>query len=128
MTPLKILLVEDCNVAQKIGRYILEDMGIQVSSAYNGALALKLSCEYRYDLILMDVGLGDIPGSKATKRIRKSSLNRSTPIVALTAHQDQEMRDHCFDCGMDGYIVKPLTKEIFQETLQLLIRDGKLKR
>lgn len=126
MSQLNILLVEDCKVAQKMGRYILESMDHQVSSALSGAIAIELSSDNHYDLILMDVGLGDMSGCQATQMIRESGLNRTTPIVALTAHQDQEMREQCLSSGMDDYIVKPITEEILQEMLQALIKGEKI--
>lgn len=108
---IKVLLVEDTPLAQMIEKAQMIQQDCEVDIAIDGETALEKAMENPYDLILMDIGLGDGPdGFEVTSQIKKLSLiNKSTPIVALTAHGEREYMDKASDVGIDHYFNKPFT-------------------
>jgi len=113
----RILLVEDNLLAQKTAKINLESWGNLVDVASNGREGLLQAQENKYDLIYMDVGLPDLSGPYITRVIRTQvdNPNRNTPIVALTAHVDDEVKAACVGSGMNDVIAKPLMKPIADE-------------
>jgi len=113
----RILLVEDNLLAQKTAQVNLESWGNRVDVASNGQEGLRLSQENTYDLIYMDVGLPDLSGPYVTRVIRTQTdnPNHTTPIIALTAHVDEEVRAACVGSGMNDVLAKPLMKPMTEE-------------
>ena len=123
--PLKILLVEDNPINQKVASRVLEKAGHTVTVACNGVEALTHVSDSRFDLVLMDVMMPEMDGLSATAAIRQSELGteRHVPIVALTANAMHGDREKCFEAGMDGYVSKPIQPPIlFEEIAQTLKR------
>lgn len=110
---MKILVVEDVPIAQKMIKAMLATMGHEIDVASDGAESVKKFKENSYAFIFMDIGLPDFDGCEATRRIRKIEEKTQThvPIVALTAHLASEARDGALESGMDDFLNKPLTKE-----------------
>ncbi len=108
---LRILLVEDNAVNQKVAVRLLEKSGNSVIVAGNGREALEvLESGQRFDLVFMDVQMPEMDGFQATKaiRIRERGTGVHLPIVAMTAHAVKGDRERCLDSGMDDYISKPI--------------------
>lgn len=106
-----VLVVEDNPIAQMAAKCILSAMACHVDIASNGNDALILCETHRYDLIFMDIGLGDgIDGYEVTHHIRKHQEIIHTPIIALTAHAADENKQRCIEAGMDAVLTKPLTQ------------------
>lgn len=107
-----ILLVEDNYIAQKVAQTILSTMHCQVDIANNGTEALMHCRQKKYDLIFMDIGLGDgMDGYEVTRHIRSKEQDTThTPIIALTAHGADESKQRCIESGMDAVLTKPLTQ------------------
>ncbi len=110
--PLRVLLVEDNALNQKVAIAMLKQRGHQVQVASNGHRALAaLEAEPEgYDLVLMDLQMPGLDGLAATEAIREQerSSGRHIPIVALTAHAIAGDKERCLAAGMDGYLSKPL--------------------
>ena len=107
----KILLVEDNVINQKVALKMLEKMGCTTDAALNGKEAIKLLEKNDYSLVLMDVQMPEMDGFEATKIIRsnKSSVkNHKIPIIAMTAHAMKGDRERCMNIGMDDYVPKPI--------------------
>jgi signal transduction histidine kinase len=113
----RILLVEDEPINQEVSRGLLEDVGLDVDLAEDGAIALELARQNRYALILMDMQMPNLNGVDATKAIRADSLNTTTPILAMTANAFDEDRQVCLDVGMNDHIGKPVDPQRLFETL-----------
>jgi two-component system sensor histidine kinase/response regulator len=113
----RILLVEDEPISQEVSRELLEDTGLAVDVAESGLQAVELARRNLYDLILMDMQMPDMNGVDATRAIRTESLNRNTPILALTANAFEEDREICFDAGMNDHIAKPILPDTLYEAL-----------
>jgi len=107
--PLRILLVEDYVVNQKVATRILERMGYRPDIAGNGIEAIESIHRQPYDVVLMDVQMPQMDGLDATRFIRKNfPADRQPRIIAMTANAMQGDREECLASGMDDYISKPI--------------------
>ena len=118
-----ILLVEDNGLNSEIAMEILNEYGFLVDTAENGAEAVekvKDSTPGNYDLVLMDVQMPVMNGYEATKQIR--ALDDPTlagiTILAMTANAFDEDKKNAMECGMDGFLSKPIVIEELIRTLQ----------
>jgi PAS domain S-box-containing protein len=101
----KVLLVEDNEVLQKLGRAILEHMGCKVEIAVNGQNALELFEKDTFSIIFMDIQMPVMDGITATRLIRK--VNTDVPIIGLTANVSKEEIERYLAEGMNAFIGKP---------------------
>ncbi|MCY2950484.1 MAG: response regulator [Planctomycetota bacterium] len=116
LSGLRILLVEDSLVNQRLAVALLEGQEHQVTVAKNGREALAVVETQQFDLVLMDVQMPEMDGLEATAAIRagERGTGRHLPIIAMTAHALQGDRERCLEAGMDEYIAKPIrAKELF---------------
>lgn len=126
---LNLLLAEDNVVNQKLAIHLLEKLGHSVTVANNGIEALQHCQAGQFDAILMDVDMPEMNGYEATQRIREKEQASGThiPIVAITAHAMQGVREECLSRGMDGYLSKPIDTEALCRELdgvaQSIMRD-----
>ena len=110
--PLRILLVEDNVVNQKLALRLLSDMGYTADLAANGIEAVDAVERQQYDLVLMDVQMPEMDGLEATRRIADQiPIERRPWIVAMTANAMDGDREACLEAGMKGYISKPIRVE-----------------
>ena len=119
---LHILVVDDNEMNRLVASTVLENHGIIVSEAVNGADAIRKLEKESYDLVLMDLQMPVMDGLEASLKIRKD-LGLSVPIVALTASALNEESHRCLDAGMNDFIIKPFKEE---EMVQVLIRNIRL--
>ncbi len=123
----RLLLAEDELIAQEVSRGLLEDVGLTVDIAEDGKQALDLARQHRYALILMDMQMPVMNGVDATRAIRADSLNRTTPILAMTANAFDEDRDACLAAGMNEHISKPVDPDkLYERLLEWLAKSGHL--
>jgi two-component system, sensor histidine kinase and response regulator len=117
LQPLRVLLVEDNLINQKVASRMLEKNGHNVSTANNGREALHMLGKQEFDAVLMDVQMPEMDGLATTAAIRASEQGtaRHLPIVAFTAHALTGDRERCLAAGMDAYLSKPV-----QNAAQLL--------
>ncbi|MBL8237160.1 MAG: response regulator [Bryobacterales bacterium] len=105
---LKVLLVEDNAISQRLAQRLLEKQGHSVTVASNGAQGVSAFRDGEFDLVLMDVQMPELDGLSATRFIRELEEGRRTPIVMLTANAMKGDKERCLDAGADGYLTKPL--------------------
>jgi signal transduction histidine kinase/DNA-binding response OmpR family regulator len=107
--PLRILLVEDNAVNQKLALRLLEKMGYRADVAGNGLEAIEAVERQSYDVILMDVQMPEMDGLEATRQIvARWSANERPSIIAMTANAMQGDRELTIEAGMDDYVAKPV--------------------
>jgi CheY-like chemotaxis protein len=108
---LSILLAEDNVVNQRLISRMLEKMGHTVMVANDGAAALFMLSQQDFDLVAIDMQMPVMDGLEATRKIRLNELGsaRHMPIVAITANAFDDDRRKCFEAGMGGYVVKPVS-------------------
>jgi CheY-like chemotaxis protein len=111
----RILVAEDVETNQKFIKALLTRMGMEVTIASDGNVALQKALTQQFDLILMDMQLPHMNGYEATKALRKEGI--ATPIVALTAYAMTEDRGKCLKAGCDDYLSKPVDQEKLQRIL-----------
>jgi CheY-like chemotaxis protein len=118
-----ILVVEDNFIAQTVAKSLLSSMNCRVDVASTGVDAITLCQKNHYDLILMDIGLGEgMDGYEVTHYIRsKMDTTRHIPIIALTAHGGDESKQRCIEAGMDAVLTKPLTQALAIDILKTFI-------
>jgi signal transduction histidine kinase/ActR/RegA family two-component response regulator len=107
---LRVLLVEDNAVSQRLAERLLGKQGHQVVTAANGLQGVSAFREQDYDLVLMDVQMPELDGLAATQAIRalERGTGRRTPVLMLTANAMKGDREKCLEAGADGYLTKPL--------------------
>jgi signal transduction histidine kinase/DNA-binding response OmpR family regulator len=106
---LRILLAEDNPVALEAISHLLRDVGCDVDVATDGNAAIRAARETRYDAIFMDFQMPGLDGCQATRKIRHDDGDAHlTPIIALTAHAPEKIREHCARAGMVDYLIKPV--------------------
>ena len=114
---MRILMVEDNAINQKVANKMLKRLGYRADLAANGLEALEALKLRHYDLILMDVQMPDMDGLEATKRIRAMPINQPY-IIAMTAHALKGDRETCMAAGMNDYISKPVKLEELKAALE----------
>ena len=116
--PLRILLVEDNVINQKVGRKMLGQLGYAISLANNGREAVEAVAAAAYDLVLMDIQMPEMDGLEATRLIRERLGVRAPFLVALTAEALEGDRERFLASGFDAYLSKPLQAAALQELLR----------
>ena len=121
-TPMyKILVVEDNpDIVANIYAFF-EPKGFELDNAHNGISGLTLAANNRYDVILLDVMLPGMDGTKLCKKLRED-LHNKTPVLMLTARDTVLDKVAGFDSGADDYLVKPFSLVELEARIKALIR------
>jgi PAS domain S-box-containing protein len=110
--PLRILLVEDNEINQELGKAVLETVGHVVDIASDGSVAVTMVQSAPYDIVLMDVQMPVMDGIAATGLIRAlDHAARNVPIIAMTANVLPQQIESFRRAGMDAHIGKPFKRE-----------------
>lgn len=124
---MKILLVEDNLLNQKVVTFNLRKFNYQVTAVTNGRDAINTLENNEFDLILMDLMLPGMNGYEITEAVRKMEQEREVehpiPIVAITANTLDNDREKCFEVGMNEYLSKPFTAEQLVEKVRMFIAE-----
>lgn len=117
---IKVLVVEDTLINQKVAKMMLEKAGAVVEIVENGQLAVSIYQEKRFDVIFMDCQMPVMDGFEATRQIREIEKQTGgfTPIIALTANVVKEEKDKCFAAGMNDFVSKPVSLQILKQKLE----------
>lgn len=116
--PLKILLVEDNKMNQRVAIILLKKMGHQIEIANDGQEALDWLSARRADVVLMDLQMPVMDGLEATRRIRADLPEDQQPvIIAMTAATQTEDERNCREAGMNGFLPKPIRANLLAKTL-----------
>jgi CheY-like chemotaxis protein len=126
--PKNILLAEDNYPNQRVTKYLLEKLGLEVHCVSSGRDAVTVASRNQFDLILMDVRMPVIDGLRATAEIREIEIQqergRRTPIIALTASAMPGDRERCIDAGMDDYLSLPFTQNDLVNKIKTWLAPG----
>ncbi|OIO75262.1 MAG: hypothetical protein AUJ57_00455 [Zetaproteobacteria bacterium CG1_02_53_45] len=115
---IRLLLVEDNTINQKVAMEILGEINASVDIANNGLEALDYIGHHSYDAVLMDVQMPEMGGLEATGIVRNKFGMKSLPIIAMTASAMSGDREACVAAGMNDYISKPVDAELLFAILQ----------
>ena len=117
----KILIIEDNpDIVANIYAFF-EAKGFELDNAHNGLSGLALAANNRYDVILLDVMLPGMDGTKLCKTLREE-LHDKTPVLMLTARDTILDKVAGFDSGADDYLIKPFSLVELEARIKALIR------
>ena len=116
---MRILVVDDEKLLVKGMKFNLENEGYEVDCAYDGAAAVELARNGRFDLIILDVMMPELDGLEACMRIREFS---NVPIIMLTARSEDSDKLMGFACGADDYVTKPFNILELKARIRALLR------
>ncbi len=117
----KILLVDDDDINLFVADKVLSKANFSVTKANSGLKAIELAENEKFDAILMDINMPEMNGIETTHIIRKQdSLNASTPVFALTAHNESEAERIANENNLSGYLKKPIELKEIEEKLSAL--------
>ncbi|MBP1851345.1 ATP-binding protein [Rhizobium halophytocola] len=109
---LRILLVEDNLVNQRVATGFLKRLGQHVTVAEHGQHALEILATESFDVIFMDMQMPVMDGIEATRQIvERGGAAARTPIIAMTANASDDDRQRCLEAGMVGFESKPMTMQ-----------------
>jgi len=118
----KILYVEDDAISALIVKKFLENE-YEIKIAENEASCLKLTDESQFDLILMDINLGDkkMGGVELLKQVRTKPGYKQLKIVAVTAFSLPQEKEYFLEEGFDALISKPIQEEILTTVVMMML-------
>jgi DNA-binding response OmpR family regulator len=117
-----VLVVEDERKLRELVRSYLERGGFTVLSTGSGAEALTLAASTSPDLVIVDLGLPDVPGETVAREIRATA---AVPVLILTARSSEEDRIRGLELGADDYVTKPFSpRELVLRVQAILRRSG----
>lgn len=118
-TEIRILYVEDNNILQMMASHILHRF--QLDNAYNADEALRFVANHAYDLIFIDISLGEgIDGAELCRLIRSNPLQSGAYFVAATANEDFRSPHKLTRHGFDNAIIKPFNASMLQRIIQIV--------
>ena len=126
----RLLLAEDNELNREIACMLLSKYGFVIDTAENGQEAVDLvaaSAPGYYDLVLMDIQMPVMDGHEATRKIRslENKVLAKVPVVAMTANAFDEDRKAAKECGMNGFISKPIHMQEVVQALRMCLQDRK---
>ena len=117
LTGKNILLVEDNQINQIVVSEFLSFAKATVMIANNGIEALAMFCDNRFDAVLMDIQLPELDGYETTRRIRALEVDRSIPIIGISAGVSEQEISKALSSGMDDFLPKPLNPDVMIKAL-----------
>jgi len=125
---LKFLVVDDFATMRRIVRNLLKESGyVNVGEAEDGAVALGLLKNERFDFVISDINMPNMNGFELLRQIRAEASLKTIPVLMVTAEAKKEDIVNAAQCGASGYIVKPFTKATLEEKLTKIISKMQLQ-
>jgi two-component system chemotaxis response regulator CheY len=118
----KALVVDDSKAVRMILAKILKELGYQVCEAVNGREALEVVAAHKcaVTLVLADWNMPEMNGLKLVKQLRQNPGLASTAVIMVTSETEMDQMALALEAGANEYVMKPFTKEILVEKLQLV--------
>jgi len=113
----RILIVEDNMDNYELVRFVLERAGYDVFLAVNGRDGVDAARLQKPDLILMDLGMPEMDGWTASRKLKSDDTTKSIPVYALSAHTLPQDRKRARQAGCDGFLTKPIHVQSFLEII-----------
>lgn len=120
-----ILIVEDNPMNRDVLGRRLERRGFEVRFAEDGPSGIEAAKAIQPDLILMDIGLGEMDGCEATRRIKANAATRHIPIIALTASAFESDRKNAMEAGCSDFDTKPVDLARLLGKMDVFLMKGK---
>jgi two-component system cell cycle response regulator DivK len=113
----RILIVEDNMDNYELVRFVLERAGYDVFLAVNGRDGVDAARLQKPDLILMDLGMPEMDGWTASRKLKSDDTTKSIPVYVLSAHTLPQDRKRARQAGCDGFLTKPIHVQSFLEII-----------
>ncbi len=129
---LRILLVEDNALNAAVAQLHMKRLGHDLTVAASAREAYAILVRERFDAVLMDIEMPEVDGITAARTIRAGGepeapvLDPEVPIIAVTAHALEDMRQECQEAGMDGFVPKPINFKVLRDVLEAAGRHGRI--
>ncbi|MFH5805518.1 PAS domain S-box protein [Alienimonas sp. DA493] len=120
----RVLVVDDNRAAARMLGMVVKMLGHEVRTAHDGQEAISVAAEFRPALVLMDLGMPNLNGYEAARRIREEPWGRDMMLAALTGWGQQEDRRRTAEAGFDRHLVKPAEPAALRELFAALDDDG----
>lgn len=122
-TELKFLVVDDFSTMRRIVRGLLKEMGCNnVDEAEDGAVALNMLKNARFDFVVSDINMPNMNGFELLQQIKTDETLRHLPVLMVTAEARKEDIVRAAQEGAAGYIVKPFTKATLEEKVAKIMQ------
>ena len=120
------LLIEDDHLIFYLHNRYLKTLGYTVDVAHTQQEALEYAFKKRYQLIVSDLGLSDSCYETIVTNLRASpSVNQKTPLIIVTAINNEIIKSRCLKAGANEFMVKPISKMLLEKTLKKLFSHEK---
>jgi CheY-like chemotaxis protein len=116
----RVLIVDDNGDASDSLGMVLQILGVEFRTAYDGRSALQLAGEFQPDVVLLDIGLPDLDGYEVARRIRAEPWGGAMTLIAVTGWGQDEDKARSAAAGFDRHVVKPLAPEALLKLLAAL--------
>jgi len=114
----EVLVVDDQLVGRKVMMGLLQTLDVQGRQAETGEEAAALCADNEFLVVFMDLQMPGMNGFETTRAIRQTETGRRQRIWALSAEDDPSERQKCLTAGMDGFLSKPISRDILRQTLK----------
>ncbi|HKH47267.1 MAG TPA: response regulator [Thermoanaerobaculia bacterium] len=115
--PRRILVADDNADSASSMALLLEILGNEVRTAFDGLEAVEVAAAFRPDVILLDIGMPRLDGYDACRRIREQPWGRDVVLIALTGWSQEEDVRQSRDAGFDHHLVKPVEPATLEKVL-----------
>jgi len=120
---MKFLIVDDFSTMRRIVRGLLKEMGCNnADEAEDGAVALQMLKNQRYDFVVSDINMPNMNGFDLLKAVKADDQLKHLPVLMVTAEARKEDIVLAAQSGAAGYIVKPFTKATLEEKLMKILQ------
>jgi two-component system chemotaxis response regulator CheY len=120
---MKFLIVDDFSTMRRIVRGLLKEMGCNnADEAEDGAVALQMLKNQRYDFVVSDINMPNMNGFDLLKAVKADETLKHLPVLMVTAEARKEDIVLAAQSGAAGYIVKPFTKATLEEKLMKIMQ------
>jgi CheY-like chemotaxis protein len=116
-----VLVVDDVIDNVTVISLNLQQLGYRVVTASDGEQAVRVAAQTNPDIILMDIGMPEMDGLAAARRIRESESTKSVPIIAVTAFSTGGFQRAAYDAGFDAYLTKPVDFDRLHDLVRSLL-------
>jgi CheY-like chemotaxis protein len=116
-----VLVVDDVLDNQIVISLDLQQQGYRVVTASDGEQAVRVAAQTNPDIILMDIGMPELDGLGAARKIRENEALQTVPLIALTAFSTEGFQLAARDAGFDGYLTKPVDFDRLHELMRRLL-------
>lgn len=123
---IRVLVVDDQQSIRGLTRFSLEQIGFsQIGEAANGRAGLESISLTPVDLIISDFNMPEMDGLQFLQAVRAHPTARRTPFIMLTGRGDKELVSKAAQAGVNNYVIKPFTVEMFKKKIEAVV--GKLE-